>query len=152
MALPFYRLSCFITYKGWTPLCNFLGLPIPEGSYPRLIIQQVLNFTKNSYANPFLSEWMMPLQSQAWSVFSSSLVQLWNNSLKCLSCWSMVFDLVLQFPSLTVKGEQAVVGQLHHILLPSHCYCSCCWMLLQVFLSLHTFLQFLSLGNKLFLL
>jgi len=36
MAFLFYRPSCFITFKGWTPLCNFLGLPIPEGSYPRV--------------------------------------------------------------------------------------------------------------------
>merc|ERR1712130_598936 len=35
-SVPADRLLVHSAKEGWTPLCNFLGLPIPEGSYPRV--------------------------------------------------------------------------------------------------------------------
>merc|ERR1719220_1874683 len=35
-SVPADRLLVHSAKEGWAPLCNFLGLPIPEGSYPRV--------------------------------------------------------------------------------------------------------------------
>lgn len=34
--VPSNRLLVFEAKEGWEPLCNFLDLPVPEGSFPRV--------------------------------------------------------------------------------------------------------------------
>ncbi len=33
--VPKDKLLVFEAKEGWEPLCNFLNVPVPEGSYPR---------------------------------------------------------------------------------------------------------------------
>ena len=40
--VPEDRLLVFEAKQGWEPLCNFLGVPVPEGPYPRLNDTQAL--------------------------------------------------------------------------------------------------------------
>ncbi|MGH6885672.1 MAG: sulfotransferase, partial [Geminicoccales bacterium] len=35
-AVPPERLLVYESGEGWEPLCAFLGLPIPEGPYPKV--------------------------------------------------------------------------------------------------------------------
>jgi hypothetical protein len=35
-ALPPERLLVFSPKEGWAPLCSFLGVPVPDGPFPRV--------------------------------------------------------------------------------------------------------------------
>ncbi len=58
--VPKERLLVFQAKQGWKPLCEFLGLPVPDGEFPRYSKSDLA--TRHLGAAAFISrEFVLPL-------------------------------------------------------------------------------------------